>query len=283
VLRVLQAAGAVLRLAFLPFQQLAAWQAAAVVVVGGATAAAFAWLVDGRAGVVAGVAALALLLLVAGIRLQLRLEPESRVRFVWLGGYSARGVFRVSYLSTGRKELTKTNEELDFVGVEVSNAPGPADAAVQDAVVELDFFLDGEGPAREDERPVLNSDGRWTFNAQATTRGPFDEISDLKRRTLPSNGERHRIDVAMKFRGEADFYAASLRWSTISGYRDERLKLTDEAYRVRVSVAGVGMREPTVGWFRIKNLGPRVGLDIEPVSPWKTEPIPGLPSRPSLT
>ena len=213
---------------------------------------------------------LAILMLIAAWKLQQQmdeLEARPKPRFVWDAPYpDIRDMYRTpielggSGAATGPWSLSECRvASPHFVHVAVRNDPDARirhrEATAQRVIARISFFAEGT------ERPLFTLDGRWGDTQQPSTRSPFDSIADLLPMDFPPNGERHELDIAMKYEDDEWCYAFANESYRAVDWRKPEWKLVGESFKVRISLQGVGM-EDQVRWFALVNLGPGKGMEL---------------------
>ena len=249
-----------------------------VLLLGVVTAAELGWMGAwvGDNSWTVGVAVLAALFLVAGVRAQLQLDSRNQpmLYFTRIAAGPAHSMLkRVTTADATTRQLTGQYEVLMdafVIAAVVANAPPTfhREAGVSNAVVNVRFFDEAQSltvPIWE------SSQGAWGDNPGAAgfDRNMPSEV--FRRRDLPANGEEHRIDVAIKFGGSDRL----MPWS-VPYMRDDNLHpegFGAGSYIVEFVVTGEGLAVPFARRFRIINpagTGEPIpeGLHLRKRQPW---------------
>ncbi|MEX0833598.1 MAG: hypothetical protein WD276_06980 [Actinomycetota bacterium] len=174
-------------------------------------------------------------------------EEKPRLVFneIWGGWTSVESREEVLDPATGFSFSRRraTEKTLEVIGVRVKNDPPghPRGAVVEDAVVKLEFFSRGA--------PFLETEGRWTDNPQLIDLDRSENLAVVARRTLPPNGESHRMDIAVKDEADQRWWAAGLGLWQSSKAEDPSLELPEDNYTVRITISGSGLPEDKSSWF----------------------------------
>jgi hypothetical protein len=141
---------------------------------------------------------------------------------------------------------------VDICQVALRNKP-PATAkgsTAEHAVALVEYFLP------EGKEPVLVLDhGRWADNLLADSRNTPASLDSLLRRDLYANGEAHWIDVALKAKGDAEWYALDAAASRERGWKDPNYAMAHSEMRVRITVLAEGMDHAISAEYWLYNHG----------------------------
>jgi len=149
----------------------------------------------------------------------------------------------------GQGERRLPNLEVQPLYVHVTNDPPGRrpEAVAADAVIYLTFVEEGA------HAPTLEARGRWAENAQMIDLKEGDPTTLVYRRTLPPNGERHKIDITVVFPKTGEMFVSNDEfWS--SGVGDAKYRLDGNVYDVRITIRATGLPRDKVAWFTLKRL-----------------------------
>jgi hypothetical protein len=183
----------------------------------------------------------------------LREISAARISFELLPPYRNVGLHGSVETETGAKRVPLG--ALDIASIIVRNIPydGADGKAVVDAFGQLEVFDLATG------RLVLSFDyPRWEGNPKPGYHDhPRDHYPDeWKRRTLSPSGDANRMDFLIKGIDQDCAYGFRGRSQILPMWSDERLKLPAGDYRARITIAGVGLRQPAEQWLTL-NIGGR--------------------------
>ena len=220
----------------------------------------------GITAVVFGVSGFAVLLLIAGIRLQLQIQKEPKPNIVFDEPYiwSARRV-AIPHPPADREHVLNIKGKQVFsnyyvLRAKVRNTPDNPmqEAKAGQAVITIDFF------SEDNSNPILTIDGRWSDNPQAGTHGLHVSLADLRKRDLLPNSDYHEIDIAVKAYEDSDWFATNdyaERQAPDGKYQPYKLQIG--CILVAITIKAVGLKEPSIGWVRIGNHGKDTAPTIE--------------------
>ena len=184
---------------------------------------------------------------------------------------SARLVFGKPYVDSNVPlyETTQAGRRLvgrnEIAKIKVQNIPydGEHGKTVEQSYARLDVY----NPVTK--RCVLAFDyPRWEENPKPGYQGnPADHYPhDWNRRALLPNGEVNTLNFLLKSIDEDCAYGFRGRSQLASRWRDDRLKLASGEYAARLTVSGVGLRQPFAQWIAI-SFGAGRTIDVDKMDP----------------
>lgn len=151
----------------------------------------------------------------------------------------------------GRTPAGQQVGRIDVCQVAVRNKPpaGAKGSTASHAVALVEYFLpEGNEPA------LVLDHGKWaghflpgSYNSQVSP-----EL--LVHRDLYPNGEVHWIDVALKSKGQAEWYAPDAELFSANGWKDPDRLVAHQEVRVRITVLAEGLDDAVSAEYWLYNL-----------------------------
>ena len=224
----------------------------------------YVWVRNNRLALL--VSTIAVLSLVAGIRLQYEKDRAASPRLLFAGFSQASDPLIMDRRAANDEHghamiVDRFRDDMTaplVIGILISNDPprNRAEAIASAGIVSLAFTPRGAS------RPTMEvTEGRWLDNIDPVMRFPQGPWDDVVRRDLPPNGGIHRIGIAIRYPNEADCFALTAT-PIANGLRDPRLALPEGQYDLTVTVRATGLVQP-VSWQLLLMVEPkRFGLEF---------------------